>query len=64
MLLVTGARGTVGREVVRQLLDAGAPVRALTRHRARPGLPGGVEDAEGDLGDAGTLVPDHAEAFR
>jgi uncharacterized protein YbjT (DUF2867 family) len=33
MILVTGARGTVGREVVRQPLDAGERVRALTRDR-------------------------------
>ena len=30
-ILVTGATGRIGREVVRQLVDAGAPVRALTR---------------------------------
>ena len=31
MLLVTGATGNVGAEVVRALIDAGEPVRALTR---------------------------------
>ncbi|HEY1176542.1 MAG TPA: NAD-dependent epimerase/dehydratase family protein, partial [Phytomonospora sp.] len=30
-VLVTGATGVVGRQVVAQLLDAGAEVRAVTR---------------------------------
>ena len=34
MLLVTGATGTTGAELVRQLRDAGAPVRALVRDPA------------------------------
>ena len=33
-VLVTGATGRVGREVVEQLLAAGVPVRALTRRPA------------------------------
>src|SRR5690349_14505276 len=35
MILVTGATGNVGRNVVRQLLDAGEKVRAITRDPAR-----------------------------
>jgi uncharacterized protein YbjT (DUF2867 family) len=35
MIFVTGASGTVGREVVAQLLAQGVPVRALTRDPAR-----------------------------
>ena len=31
MIFVTGATGTVGREVVKLLLDKDVPVRALTR---------------------------------
>jgi uncharacterized protein YbjT (DUF2867 family) len=46
---VTGATGRVGREVVAQLLDAGVPVRALTRRPATAGLPAGVEVVAGDL---------------
>lgn len=51
MILVTGATGTVGREVVRQLSGRGVPVRAMVRDRSRaegPALPG-VELVEGDF---------------
>ncbi|MGR6917482.1 NmrA family NAD(P)-binding protein [[Actinomadura] parvosata] len=54
-ILVTGATGTVGRHVVRHLLDHGQRVRALTRHPARAALPAGVEVAEGDLTSAAGL---------
>ncbi|MER8262832.1 SDR family oxidoreductase [Streptomyces griseus] len=50
MILVTGATGNIGRELLRQL--DGADVRALTRDatRAAAGMPAGVEVTEGDLG--------------
>ncbi len=51
-VLVTGATGTVGGEVVKALLQRGADVRALTRKQPRPGtFPGAVEIALGDLSD-------------
>ncbi|QNI30363.1 NmrA family NAD(P)-binding protein [Alloacidobacterium dinghuense] len=51
-VLVTGATGTVGGEVVKALLQRGAEVRALTRKQPKPGtLPGAVEIALGDLSD-------------
>jgi uncharacterized protein YbjT (DUF2867 family) len=56
-ILVTGATGTVGREVVAQLLAAGAPVRALTRNPEAAGLPSGAEVVQGDL-----AVPESLEA--
>jgi len=56
-VLVTGATGVVGRQVVAQLLDAGAEVRAVTRDPARAGLPGGVEVVAGDLTDPAGLAP-------
>jgi uncharacterized protein YbjT (DUF2867 family) len=46
-ILVTGASGTVGRQVTAHLLEAGAEVRALTRGPA--GLPPALESAHGDL---------------
>jgi uncharacterized protein YbjT (DUF2867 family) len=49
MILVTGATGDVGRQVIGGLLDADQPVRALVRDPARAGLPAGVEVAPGDL---------------
>ncbi|MEM7116260.1 MAG: NmrA family NAD(P)-binding protein [Chloroflexota bacterium] len=55
-ILVVGATGKIGREVVRELLEAGEAVRALTRSAARgKGLPDDVEVAVGDLGDIASL---------
>lgn len=47
--LVTGATGSVGRNVVSELLKLGVPVRALTRDPAKANLPEGVEVVQGDL---------------
>ncbi|MER7179173.1 NAD(P)H-binding protein [Streptomyces hyaluromycini] len=55
MILVTGATGTIGRDVVRQLAGRGAKVRALTRDPAKAQLPAGVEVVRGDYGDAASL---------
>ncbi|RZQ60537.1 NAD(P)H-binding protein [Amycolatopsis suaedae] len=58
IVLVTGATGTVGRQVVRGLADRGQRVRALTRNPATAtGVPDGVEVAAGDLADPATLGP-------
>ena len=55
MLLVTGATGHIGRELVRELADRGAKFRALVRDPARAeGLPG--EHVVGDLGDPESLT--------
>ena len=56
MILVTGATGTVGREVVSQLLAAGQPVRALTRHPDRARLDPRVDVVRGDLERPETLA--------
>jgi uncharacterized protein YbjT (DUF2867 family) len=48
-VLVTGATGRVGRRVIDRLLEAGVPVRALTRRRAEVRLPSAVEVVSGDL---------------
>ncbi len=49
MVLVTGATGKVGRNVVSGLIRRGAPVTALVRDPDRAGLPDGVEVVPGDL---------------
>ncbi|MFF2076773.1 NAD(P)H-binding protein [Kitasatospora sp. NPDC058162] len=54
-VLVTGATGTVGRQVVAQLVEAGASVRALTRVPEAAGLPADVDVVRGDLSDPRTL---------
>jgi uncharacterized protein YbjT (DUF2867 family) len=48
-VLVTGATGRVGRLVVKELLAAGVPVRALTRRPSAAELPAAVEVFAGDL---------------
>jgi uncharacterized protein YbjT (DUF2867 family) len=55
VILVTGATGNVGGAVVRALVAAGEPVRALTRGSAA-GLPDGVEAVAGDLERPETLA--------
>ncbi|MGH3387706.1 MAG: SDR family oxidoreductase [Actinomadura sp.] len=55
MILVTGATGKVGRQVVSRLLEAGTAVRALTREPESAGLPDGVQVVRGDLADPGGL---------
>ena len=57
MILVAGATGTVGRQVVEQLIAAHQPVRALARDPDGAALPGGVELVAGDLSDAAGLAP-------
>ncbi|GIO14066.1 nucleotide-diphosphate-sugar epimerase [Cohnella xylanilytica] len=54
-ILVTGATGTVGRHVVKQLVQKGERVRAVSRNPARANLPEGVEVVAGDLNAPDTL---------
>ena len=56
MIVVTGATGNVGGNVVRQLLDAGERVRAVTRSPGAARLPDGVEVVGGDLTEPSTLA--------
>jgi uncharacterized protein YbjT (DUF2867 family) len=56
-ILVTGATGTVGRQVVEQLVKRGVPVRALVRDSAKAQLPAGVNVVQGDLLNVDSLRP-------
>src|SRR5215212_5677313 len=56
MILVTGATGNVGREVVNLLLDDGQEVAAVTRNPAAAALPGGAHVVGGDPSHPKTLT--------
>jgi uncharacterized protein YbjT (DUF2867 family) len=57
MILITGANGTTGSEVVRQLAAAGRPTRALLRSRENAAMlpKAGVEIALGSFADIASL---------
>ncbi len=56
MILITGATGHVGRELVRQLDAEGAACRILVRDPARAAtLPGRAERSTGDLDDTAAI---------
>jgi hypothetical protein len=57
MILVTGASGTVGAELVKRLSERGTPARAFVRNRAQAhatALPG-IEIIEGDFHETGNI---------
>src|SRR3984957_8401393 len=54
-ILVTGATGTIGSQVLAQLAGQAVPVRALTRSPAPAWLPAGIEPVAGDLADVDSL---------
>jgi uncharacterized protein YbjT (DUF2867 family) len=56
MILVTGANGNVGGELVKQLAGADRPVRALVRGNSRSALPANVELVSGDLDQPESLA--------
>ncbi|WP_327111400.1 NAD(P)H-binding protein [Nocardia sp. NBC_01730] len=80
MIVITGATGTIGSEIIRQLADRGEQVRAVTRDPGRAEVPAGVEVVRGDYTDiasiaaamtgadaafvVGVLGPEYAEADR
>jgi uncharacterized protein YbjT (DUF2867 family) len=55
MILVTGASGTIGGEVVRLLAAKGEQVRAMIRSPNRAGVPAGVEVVRGDFDEPSSL---------
>ncbi len=58
MILVTGATGNVGRDVLRGLLQLGVPVRAAATdpNRARNSLPEGCNLVQFDFNDSSTFA--------
>lgn len=56
MILVSGATGNVGGELLRQLSAEGIAVRALTRDPARSALPADVDVVKGDFGTPRSLA--------
>jgi uncharacterized protein YbjT (DUF2867 family) len=65
MIVVTGATGNVGRELVRALTGSGAEVRAVSRRITAADVPDGVRRHQADLTDAESLRPvlDGADAL-
>lgn len=56
MILITGATGTIGSEIVRLLTALGEGVRAVTRNPETADLPGGVEVVRGDYSDVPAIA--------
>ncbi|MGW0702205.1 SDR family oxidoreductase [Streptomyces sp. NPDC002867] len=56
MILISGATGNVGGELLRQLRTEGIAVRALTRDPSRAALPADVDVLQGDFGDPRSLA--------
>ncbi|NKK67674.1 NAD(P)H-binding protein [Rhizobium leguminosarum bv. viciae] len=54
-ILVTGATGNVGRQVVEHLVKRGADVRALVRDPSKANFPPGVSVVQGDFLDVDSL---------
>jgi len=54
-ILVTGATGNIGGQVVQHLVDHGADVRALVRDPSKAKFPAGVAVVKGDLLDVDSL---------
>ena len=54
-ILVTGATGNIGGQVIQHLVDRGADVRALVRDPSRTNFPVGVDVVKGDFLDVDSL---------
>jgi uncharacterized protein YbjT (DUF2867 family) len=54
-ILVTGATGNIGAQVIQHLVNHGADVRALVRDPSKANFPAGVAVVKGDLLDVDSL---------
>ncbi|NKN39069.1 NmrA/HSCARG family protein [Agrobacterium sp. a22-2] len=54
-ILVTGATGNIGSQVIQHLVDRGADVRALVREPSKANFPAGVAVVKGDFLDVDSL---------
>lgn len=54
-ILVTGATGNIGAQVIQHLVDHGTDVRALVRDPSKANFPAGVAIVKGDLLDVDSL---------
>ncbi|MFD6354047.1 NAD(P)H-binding protein [Nocardia tengchongensis] len=62
MIVITGATGTIGSEVVRLLSERGVKVRAVSRDPEQAQVPDGVEVVRGDYADTESLAAAFAGA--
>ncbi|MEU1208688.1 NAD(P)H-binding protein [Nocardia sp. NPDC005825] len=56
MIVITGATGTIGSEVVRLLAERDVKVRAVTRNPEQARVPAGVEVVRGDYADTESMA--------
>ncbi|MEU1429731.1 NAD(P)H-binding protein [Nocardia sp. NPDC005746] len=56
MVVITGATGTIGSEVVRLLAERDVKVRAVTRNPEQARVPAGVEVVRGDYADTDSMA--------
>ena len=54
-ILVTGASGTVGSQIVQRLASSGVELRALVRAPGKAALPAGVMEVVGDMSSANSM---------
>ncbi|WP_438390940.1 SDR family oxidoreductase [Caballeronia sp. DA-9] len=54
-ILVTGATGAIGSQIVHRLVDEGASVRAVVRSPEKASLPAGVDVRKGDMTDIASM---------
>ncbi|MGW4243205.1 SDR family NAD(P)-dependent oxidoreductase [Nocardia sp. NPDC004722] len=62
MIVITGATGTIGSEIVRQLAERGVKVRAVSRNPDTARFPEGVEVVRGDYLDPASMAAAFAGA--